>query len=90
MAGKPRGVHLTLAHRAALERLVRARTTPQGVAQRCQIVLALSRGLSVRDVALLLGVARRTVELWRNRFENEGPTGLIHERAGRGRKRVCR
>jgi hypothetical protein len=79
---------LTLApvDRATISRWVRGRTTPQRTVLRGRIVLMLADGMSGREVARRLGVARHTVDLWRTRFREEGPESLLRDRPGRGRR----
>jgi transposase len=60
--------------------------TPQQVALRCRIVLAAGSGESEIATASKLGVNRKTVRLWRERFSREGLKGLWEIAAGRGRK----
>src|SRR5437667_10656531 len=79
-------LHLPEADRLRLERWARAGSTPQRLALRSQIVLALGEGLSARAVARKLGVARHTVDLWRKRYEKDGCEALVKDKPGRGRK----
>jgi len=60
--------------------------TPQQVALRSQIVLAAAEGKSDNAIAQQLAVNRKTVTLWRARFEQEGLDGLWEVAPGRGRK----
>ena len=60
--------------------------TPQQVALRCRIVLAASEGEPADDIAARLEINRKTVLLWRARFESEGLEGMWEVAAGRGRK----
>lgn len=60
--------------------------TPQQVALRCRIVLAAGSGEPEMATASKLGVNRKTVRLWRERFSREGLKGLWEIAAGRGRK----
>ena len=53
--------------------------------RRSRIILLLSSGLSQAAVAVKLGVSRRTVAIWRQRFVEGGPATLQHDRPGRGR-----
>ena len=53
--------------------------------RRSRIILLLASGLSQAAVAAQLGVSRRTVAIWRQRFLEGGPTTLEHDRPGRGR-----
>lgn len=60
--------------------------TPQQVALRCRIVLAVGCGESEAAVASALQINRKTVRLWRERFAAEGLKGLWKIAPGRGRK----
>ena len=60
--------------------------TPQQVALRCRIILAAGSGEPEMATASKLGVNRKTVRLWRERFSREGLKGLWEIAAGRGRK----
>lgn len=73
--------------RELLERWARARTTPQGLVMRVQIVLLLADGLSGRAVADSLGISRHTVDLWRRRYRDGGSESLVRDRPGRGRRK---
>jgi transposase-like protein len=55
---------------------------------RSRIVLMLSRGAAVRAVTEELHIAPGTVRLWRRRFRELGPSGLMRDASGRGRKPV--
>ena len=72
--------------RLELERWVAAHRTPQQVSQRCQIVLAASRGQPDKDIATDLEINFKTAALWRKRFLAEGPDCLWEVAEGRGRK----
>ena len=63
-----------------------AHKTPQQVAQRCRIVLAVARGEQDKDIAGSMGINCKTVALWRQRFLSEGPDCLWEVASGRGRK----
>jgi transposase len=60
--------------------------TPQQVALRCRIILAAAEGESADQIADRLEINRKTVMLWRARFEQEGLDGLWEVAPGRGRK----
>src|SRR3982751_6786836 len=60
--------------------------TPQQVALRCRIVLAVAGGESEAAVASALQINRKTVRLWRERFMAEGLKSLWEIAPGRGRK----
>src|SRR4051794_5870228 len=60
--------------------------TPQQVALRCRIVVAVAGGESEAAVAAALQINRKTVRLWRERFAAEGLKSLWEIAPGRGRK----
>src|SRR3954463_12496887 len=60
--------------------------TPQQVALRCRIILAVAAGKTEMVVAAENGVNRKTVRLWRERFGSNGPQSLWEIAPGRGRK----
>jgi transposase-like protein len=60
--------------------------TPQQVALRCRIILAAAHGESESAIASNLGVNRKTVRLWRERFSREGLNGFWEIAPGRGSK----
>lgn len=72
--------------RTTIERWIRAKSTPPRTALRGRIVLMLGEGLSGREVARRLGIARHTVDLWRKRYLDEGPESLPRDKPGRGRR----
>jgi transposase len=86
----PHAIPITLAEadRATLEAWVRRRTTGQALATRARIVLACAEPDSTNGgIARALGVSRITVALWRGRFAERGPDGLLDEpRPGAPRK----
>ncbi len=69
-----------------LRQWIGAHGTPQQVALRCRIVLASSQGLSDVAIAKQLSVNRKTVILWRQRFDQQRLDGLWEISPGRGRK----
>jgi transposase len=69
-----------------LRQWIAAFGTPQQVALRSQIVLAAAQGESDNAIAQQLAINRKTVMLWRARFEREGLDGLWEVAPGRGRK----
>lgn len=80
-------IKLTRGDRATLEAWVRARTTPQRVAERARIVLASADGVAGDAICTAVGVSRPTVSLWLNRYEAEGCDGLATDRPRSGRPR---
>jgi transposase len=74
--------------RSELEALVRAGSTPQALALRCNVVLAAAEpgNPSNLDVAAGLGCDRHTAAKWRERFAAHGLAGLQDApRSGRPR-----
>lgn len=73
------------AHDAAtLESWIRSTSLPQGQITRAKIILALSEGVPVMDVAAAQRVSRKTVHKWKTRFIESGPEGLLDQaRPGR-------
>src|SRR5256714_14713097 len=61
--------------RAQLERIVRARTSSQQSARRAEIVLRAADGASNTAIATAVGVARHTVQHWRDRVATERAAG---------------
>ena len=78
----PHAIPITLsqADRSQLQGWVRRRKTGQALATRACIVLACAEPSSPNGgVAAALGVSRPTVALWRRRFAERGPDGLLDE-----------
>ena len=69
-------IMLTTEEQPELERRVRARTSQQQVALRAQIVLRAAEGRQNQQIAAELGIARHTVQHWRDRFATERLEGL--------------
>jgi transposase len=78
------GLKVDAATIAMLEDWVRTGSQAR-LKRRSRIILLLASGLSQAAVAAQLGVSRRTVAIWRQRFLEGGPTTLEHDRPGRGR-----
>jgi transposase len=84
-AGEP-AFSVTEADRRELERWVAAMGTPQQVALRCRIVLAVADGSPETAIAAELELNRKTIRLWKQRFALGGISSLWEVAAGRGRK----
>jgi transposase len=76
MARPAAPIELTDDERAQLDRLVRARTSPQQLVQRAEIVRRAASGAQTTAIARALGLGRHTVERWRARFARERLAGL--------------
>jgi hypothetical protein len=84
-----RPVMLTDEERTQLESLVRAHSTPQALAFRCQLILRIAAPEHPpnRRVAAEMRCDRHTVGLWRSRSLEQGLTGLQEApRSGRPRR----
>jgi transposase len=78
------GLQVDAATIALLEGWVK--TSPQArLKRRSRIILLLAGGLSQAAVALKMGISRRTVAVWRQRFLEGGVETLQRDRPGRGR-----
>jgi transposase len=65
---KPPPVELSAADRAALEAVVRRKSTGQQVAIRARMILAAAEGLNNAQIGRQLGVEADTVRRWRGRW----------------------
>jgi transposase len=83
--GRPKAeVVLTEAERVELTRAVRASSSSQAYALRCQILLASADGMTNTQIADTLGISMPTVGKWRSRFLAARLAGLADEpRPGR-------
>jgi len=81
-------IPLSSAQRHALNVLVCAPSTPQGVALRATIILLAAEGVANSSIASQLRVSRPTVLLWRSRFGEGGADALQKIGKGRGRKPI--
>jgi transposase len=72
--------------RKQIEQWLSAHGTPQQVALRYRIVLAVGAGKSEAAAAAELNINRKTVRLWRERFVAQGLLSLWEIAPGRGRK----
>ena len=70
-------IMLPAEERTELERQVRARTSRQQAALRARIVLRAAEGARNSDIAAELGIARHTVQQWRDCFAAARLTGLV-------------
>jgi len=69
-------IRLTPAQRQTLLAWQRATTVPAGLARRGRMVLLLADGMTITDAAATVGVSRRFVYKWIQRFVQEGLEGL--------------
>jgi transposase len=65
--------------------LQRSTVVPAGVARRSRILLLLEDGVTITDIATKVGMSRRKVYTWIQRFVQEGVEGLTDRTTGRRR-----
>ncbi|HET9476240.1 MAG TPA: helix-turn-helix domain-containing protein [Dehalococcoidia bacterium] len=83
----PRRPHLSGVERQELEHLQRSPTAPAGLARRARIVRLAADGMPLRTIAPIVGVERRTVRAWLDRFAAQRVAGLRDRpRPGRPRR----
>jgi hypothetical protein len=76
-------VQLTPAERRTLLAWQRATTISAGRARRGRILLLMADGVSISDIAATVGIRRRFVYKWVQRFLDQGLEGLAdHPRPG--------
>jgi putative transposase len=73
---KPPQVTLTDIARQGLEKLVKARSTPQHYALRARIILFAAQGMNNAEIARQLDVSLDAVRLWRQRWLDLQPVLL--------------
>jgi DNA invertase Pin-like site-specific DNA recombinase len=78
---------LTPAERQTLLAWQRATTISAGRARRGRIILLLANGMSITDIAATVGISRRFVYKWVQRFVRAGLEGLA-DKPGRGHHQV--
>src|SRR6267143_7132369 len=82
-------IRLTPAERRTLLAWQRATTISAGRARRGRILLLVADGMPISDVAVTVGISRRFVYKWVQRFLETGVEGLA-DKPGRGYRRVSR
>ena len=80
-------IRLTPAERRTLLAWQRATTIPAGYARRGRVILLLAAGRSITDIAATVGLSRRFVYKWVQRFAQAGVEGLA-DKPGRRHGRV--
>src|SRR6266568_7352391 len=82
-------IRLTPAERETLLAWQRATTIAAGRARRGRIILLVADGMSITAIAATVGISRRFVYKWVQRFLQAGLTGLA-DQPGRGHWREQR
>ena len=80
-------IRLTPVERQTLLAWQRATTISAGRARRGRIILLLADRLPISTIAATVGISRRFVYKWAQRFLEQGLTGLA-DQPGRGSRRV--
>ena len=80
-------IRLTPSERKTLRAWQRATTIAAGRARRGRIILLVADGMSIAGVAATVGIGRRFVYKWVQRFLEKGLEGLA-DKPGRGSRRV--
>jgi transposase len=81
-------IELNKEDRGKLQKLIRARKTPQRVVMRARLVLMAGNGMTNSAIARELGVSRPTVISWLKRFRLMGIEGILRDKKRNGLKRV--
>jgi hypothetical protein len=79
-------IRLSPAERQTLQAWQRATTIPAGRARRGRIILLLAEGMPISIIAARVGISRRFVYKWVQRFLAQGVAGLA-DLPGRGSRR---
>ena len=88
MFASARAVVIAPEQRRDLERLARAGTTPQRVAQKCRVILLAGEGLSNSSIARQTGMSRPTILAARSAFVEGGVAGLAQRQKRKRTPRV--
>jgi transposase-like protein len=78
-------LRLTVAERQTLLAWQRSTSLPAGLARRGRILLLLADGVPISHIASTVGISRRFVYKWVQRFLQEGLEGLT-DKSGRGHR----
>jgi len=82
-------IRLTPAQRQLLLARQRATGIPAGDARRARIILLLADRMTITTIAAKVGMSRRHVYKWVQRFVEEGVEGLV-DKPGRGCRSIPR
>src|SRR4029434_5548292 len=69
-------IRLTPAQRQTLLAWQRSTSIPAGLARRGRMLLLLTEGMTITDIATTVGISRRFVYKWVQRFLAQGVEGL--------------
>lgn len=77
-------LHLTDAERAELVARARHGRGSADVGRRARVILLLAGAKTYAEIQAATGVSRRTIALWKKRFEDQRLEGLFDRRVNRG------
>jgi biotin operon repressor len=80
-------IRLTAQERRTLLAWQRSTTIPAGRARRGRVILLMADRVPISHIADRVGISRRFVYKWVQRFQQEGLAGLA-DKPGRGQRRV--
>ncbi len=80
-------IRLTAQERRTLLAWQRSTAIPAGRARRGRVILLMADQVSISHIAATVGISRRFVYKWVQRFQQEGLAGLA-DRPGRGQRRL--
>ena len=80
-------IRLTPTERQTLLAWQQATTVSAGVARRARMIVLRADGMTITDIAATVGISRRFVYKWVQRFLQEGLAGLA-DKPGRGARHV--
>ena len=83
-------IHLTPAERRTLRAWQRATTISAGLARRGRMILLLADGMTITAITKTVGISRRFVYKWVQRFLAQGVAGLADKPGRGGRRRELR
>jgi hypothetical protein len=78
-------IRLTPKERQALLAWQRSTSIPAGRARRGRVILLMADRVPISHIAATVGISRRFVYKWAQRFLQEGVAGLV-DKPGRGRR----
>src|SRR5262249_18485219 len=81
-------IRLTPEERRTLLGWQRATTISAGGARRGRILLLVADGMPITDIAATVGISRRFIYKWVQRFQDKGVEGLT-DKPGRGSRRMA-
>lgn len=87
---KPKVLELDPSHKEKIEKLANSGMTPVIIAQRAKILLYKSQGMSNDTIADKLGINKRTVLLWTNKYANRSSEDTLDNLLSVSKGRGCK